>query len=207
MKKATYFLIYVAALALGVLLLIFSQQPLTSTRPTGMQGVVTAAGIIFIAAGVLNLLLSMHLRRNADGVRQTRPWYLTAMSIAAILWGVLLVAMCVSMTYTLAVTLGVSMVIAALAQAMWIAGSTRSYGVSVWWYTVPCLMLAAGIVSVTLINDYTNPGASGSKASILAGIMFLLYGVNGFASLRRRRLHESGKTAGSDDGTSGSQAA
>lgn len=184
MKKATYFIVYAATLAIGVLLLIFSQEPLTRPEPLALRNIVIAAGIVYIAIGVVNFLFSLRKKETPYGTVKTRPWYLTAMSIAAVFWGILMLAMSTPMTTTLAVTLGVSLIIAAFAQSMWIAGATHTSGVSGWWYVVPVCVLGAGIIDITLVNDYARMGQSSSTACVLSGILLLCYSVNGFISLR-----------------------
>lgn len=190
MKKTTYFLVYAATLVIGVLLLIFSQEPLTSVVPTALRGVMVTIGIVSTAAGVICLLLSMRRKRDADGVPASRPWYMTAMSICAIFWGILLICMPATFTGILPITLGVTLIIAGLAQGMWIIGASRPYGASGWWYVVPFCVIGAGIVDITLVNDYSNMAQSGSTACVLSGILLLCYGVNGFISLNRRKRIE-----------------
>lgn len=210
MKKATYFIVYTATLVIGVLLLIFSQEPMTRTDPVSLRTVVIASGIVYIAIGIISFLFSLRKKETPEGVIKTRPWYLTAMSIAAIFWGILIIVMSRPMTTTLAVTLGISLVIASFAQVIWIAGTTHTSGVSGWWYIIPFCVLGAGIIDITLVNDYANAGKSSSVACILSGILLLCYSLNGFISLKNlKRRHEkerarllkettSGKLSGSE---------
>lgn len=190
MKKATYFVAYGASLVIGILLLIFSSQNLVIVVPATVKGVVIAGGIVFALAGAILLMASMRPLRDADGVPANRPWYETAMAIASIFWGVLLIVLSSTFTYTLAVTLGVSLVLAGLAQTMWIVDASRPYGAAGWWYVIPACVFGAGIVCVTLVNDYANLGQSNATASIVAGILLLAYGVNGYISLNRRNRVE-----------------
>lgn len=210
MKKATYFIVYTATLVIGVLLLIFSQEPMTRTDPVSLRTVVIASGIVYIAIGIISFLFSLRKKETPEGVIKTRPWYLTAMSIAAIFWGILIIVMSRPMTTTLAVTLGISLIIASFAQVIWIAGTTHTSGVSGWWYIIPSCVLGAGIIDITLVNDYANAGKSSSVACILSGILLLCYSLNGFISLKNlKRRHEkerarllkettSGKLSGSE---------
>lgn len=210
MKKATYFIVYTATLVIGVLLLIFSQEPMTRTDPVSLRTVVIASGIVYIAIGIISFLFSLRKKETPEGVIKTRPWYLTAMSIAAIFWGILIIVMSRPMTTTLAVTLGISLIIASFAQVIWIAGTTHTSGVSGWWYIIPFCVLGAGIIDITLVNDYANAGKSSSVACILSGILLLCYSLNGFISLKNlKRRHEkerarllkettSGKLSGSE---------
>lgn len=204
MKKATYFIVYTATLVIGVLLLIFSQEPMTRTDPVSLRTVVIASGIVYIAIGIISFLFSLRKKETPEGVIKTRPWYLTAMSIAAIFWGSLIIVMSRPMTTTLAVTLGISLIIASFAQVIWIAGTTHTSGVSGWWYIIPFCVLGAGIIDITLVNDYANTGKSSSVACILSGILLLCYSLNGFISLKNlKRRHEKEKARLLKESTSG----
>lgn len=204
MKKATYFIVYTATLVIGVLLLIFSQEPMTRTDPVSLRTVVIASGIVYIAIGIISFLFSLRKKETPEGIIKTRPWYLTAMSIAAIFWGILIVVMSRPMTTTLAITLGISLIIASFAQVIWIAGTTHTSGVSGWWYIIPFCALGAGIIDITLVNDYANTGKSSSVACILSGILLLCYSLNGFISLKNlKRRHEKEKARLLKETTSG----
>lgn len=204
MKKATYFIVYTATLVIGVLLLIFSQEPMTRTDPVSLHTVVIASGIVYIAIGIISFLFSLRKKETPEGIIKTRPWYLTAMSIAAIFWGILIVVMSRPMTTTLAITLGISLIIASFAQVIWIAGTTHTSGVSGWWYIIPFCALGAGIIDITLVNDYANTGKSSSVACILSGILLLCYSLNGFISLKNlKRRHEKEKARLLKETTSG----
>lgn len=204
MKKATYFIVYTATLVIGVLLLIFSQEPMTRTDPVSLRTVVIASGIVYIAIGIISFLFSLRKKETPEGVIKTRPWYMTAMSIAAIFWGILIIVMSRPMTTTLAVTLGISLIIASFAQVIWIAGTTHTSGVSGWWYIIPFCVLGAGIIDITLVNDYANAGKSSSVACILSGILLLCYSLNGFISLKNlKRRHEKEKARLLKETTSG----
>lgn len=209
MKKATYFLVYAATAVIGIVLLIFSREPLESPDPASLKNAVMAIGIVFIAAGLLNFIFSTRKVTDSEGSAVTRPWYLTAMSVASAFWGILLVAMSSTFTYTLAVTLGVSLIIAAIAQVIWIIGTSKPYGTSVWWYIVPVFVFGAGIIDITLINDYTDLAKSGATACIISGILLLFFAVNGVASLKRRRKAggHSSKTEVSGNDTGNTTAA
>lgn len=190
MRKATYSIVYAATLILGVLLLIFSREPLTTLSPVSLRATVMAAGIVFIVIGIINFIFSLRKKATKYGVVKTRPWYVTAMAIAALFWGVLMIAMSRAFTTTLAVTLGVSLILAAIAQIIWIASTTRTSGVSGWWFVVPFCVLGAGIVDITLVNDFDNIDQSSSTACIVSGILLLCYAVNGFVSLKNiRKAH------------------
>ena len=177
---------------------------MTRTDPVSLRTVVIASGIVYIAIGIISFLFSLRKKETPEGVIKTRPWYLTAMSIAAIFWGILIIVMSRPMTTTLAVTLGISLIIASFAQVIWIAGTTHTSGVSGWWYIIPFCVLGAGIIDITLVNDYANAGKSSSVACILSGILLLCYSLNGFISLKNlKRRHEKEKARLLKETTSG----
>jgi uncharacterized membrane protein HdeD (DUF308 family) len=190
MKKATYSIVYAATLIIGVLLLVFSREPLTTPDPTSLRSIVVASGIVFIVIGIINFIFSLRKKATKYGVVKTRPWYVTAMAIAALFWGVLMIVMSRAFTTTLAVTLGVSLILAAIAQIIWIASTSRTSGVSGWWFVVPFAVLCAGIVDITLVNDFDNIDRSSATACVVSGILLLCYAVNGFVSLKNiRKAH------------------
>lgn len=190
MKKATYLMVYLASLVLGLLLLIFSREPLTVEYSESLRGVVLAGGVVFALAGGICLLVSMRPKKDADGIPVNRPWYQTAMAISSIFWGVLLLCMSATFSYMLAVTSGISLILAGLAGVMWIVDAAQPYGASGWWYIVPIAVFGAGIVDITLVNDYTNFAQSSSTAAIVSGILLLCFSVNGLFSLNRRKRVE-----------------
>lgn len=72
MKKATYFIVYTATLVIGVLLLIFSQEPMTRTDPVSLRTVVIASGIVYIAIGIISFLFSLRKKRNSRRCHQDK---------------------------------------------------------------------------------------------------------------------------------------
>lgn len=190
MKKLTYFLVYLATLAIGVLLLAFNRDALSAEVPETLRGLVIAGGILFLVGGAVGMIASFKPKRDAEGVLENRPWYLTVMWIGSIFWGVLTLVFSPLFTAQMAATLGVDLIIAAFAQTMWIAEAAKPYGAVGWWYTIPFCVLGAGIVDITLINDYANIAQSSSTACIVSGILLLAYGANGILSINRRKRIE-----------------
>lgn len=187
MRKLVLLITYIAALMIGVLFLIFNQQARLMADPSTLRGLVIATGIIFIIPGIFMLLFSMRPKRNAEGEIITRPWYLTVMSIASLIWGIMCVSMPAMLTKYLAISLGVTLILAGLAQVIWIVQDSRPYGAPGWWYVIPFCVFCAGIIDLTLINDFTQVGNSSATAAIVSGILLMAFAFNGFISINRRK--------------------
>lgn len=188
MKKATYFIVSAAAVAIGILLLIFSRDPLyVDGVSQTLRGITIAEGIIFSLGGLVGLIYSFRPKRDAEGVAMNRPWYATLMPIASIFWGVLLLVFNQLFTYNFYASIGVSLILAAICQTIWISNSARPYGASGWWYVIPFATLCAGVVDLTLSGLSQTLAYANSTACIVSGILLVLYGCNGFSSLNRRK--------------------
>lgn len=194
MKRAIYSITYLAGLVIGLLFLIFSRDPLLysgdAVSPV-IKGLVIAGGITFCFAGIATLLMSLKIKKDANGVIENRPWYITAMGIASTFWGILTLCMAPVFAHNLAVTLGVSLVLAGLTQTMWTVDASRPYGAAGWWYVVAAAVFGGGIVDITLINDYSNFAQSSSTAAIVSGILLLCFGIVGLLSAGRRKRVET----------------
>ncbi len=188
MKKATYFIVSAATLAMGILLLIFSRDPLyIDGISQTLHGITIAEGVLFCLGGLVGLLYSFRPKYDAEGVMTNRPWYHSMMSIAAIFWGILLLVFNQLFTYNFYGSIGVSLILAGICQAIWISTAARPYGAAGWWYVVPFAAVAAGICDLTLSGDAASLASANSISCIVSGIVLILYGVNGFMTLNRRK--------------------
>ncbi len=186
MKKIVFYLCYLAALVIGILFLVFSGASRAAEAPDSIKGLMIATGIILIIPGFVVLLKSLMPKRDAAGNVVTRPWYTTAISIACLAWGIML--LCIpSMYNTLSTTLGITLILAGFGQMVFIVNSSRPYGLSLAWYIVPICMICVGVIDMTLINDYSNVGDSNCTTAIISGIMLILFAANGFVSVGRRK--------------------
>lgn len=184
MRKLIYFITYLAALALGVTLLIFNHQALEDERPV-LHIAMIAAGVIFVVPGIVLLLASLRGGSAKGGNR--RPMLSTILGVASLVWGVLILVMPDGLLGRLNITLGVSLFIAAFAQIVWIVRGRRANGAPVWIYLLPLAVAVAGVAVIMLPIDWENPGAESRTGCIVSGIAFTLWAINGFLSLSRRR--------------------
>lgn len=184
MRKLIYFITYLAALALGVTLLIFNHQTLEDERPV-LHIAMIAAGVIFVVPGIVFLLASLRGGSAKGGNR--RPVLSTILGVASLVWGVLILVMPDGLLGRLNITLGVSLFIAAFAQIVWIVRGRRANGAPVWIYLLPLAVAVAGVAVIMLPTDWKNPGAESRTGCIVSGIAFTLWAINGFLSLSRRR--------------------
>lgn len=184
MRKLIYFITYLAALALGVTLLIFNHQTLEDERPV-LHIAMIAAGVIFVVPGIVLLLAS--LRAGSAKGENRRPVLSTILGVASLVWGVVILVMPNGLLGRLNITLGVSLFIAAFAQIVWIVRGRRANGAPVWIYLLPLAVAVAGVAVIMLPTDWENPGAESRTGCIVSGIAFTLWAINGFLSLSRRR--------------------
>ena len=184
MRKLIYFITYLAALALGVTLLIFNHQTLEDERPV-LHIAMIAAGVIFVVPGIVLLLASLRGGSAKGGNR--RPMLSTILGVASLVWGVLILVMPAGLLGRRNITLGVSLFIAAFAQIVWIVRGRRANGAPVWIYLLPLAVAVAGVAVIMLPIDWENPGAESRTGCIVSGIAFTLWAINGFLSLSRRR--------------------
>lgn len=193
MKKILYAGSYLAALVIGVLMLIFNYQTLNSDQPI-LRGLIIAAGILFIVPGLLLLIGSLSPKRDENGEIIKRPWYTTVIAILALVWGILLICMPSGFMGNLNITLGVSLIILGIAQISWIIRSKES---TFWRFIIPALVICLGIVTLSVLNHYPDAGQSAQWAAIVSGLALVFWGFNGFASLRSKRVvaaeHAAGK--------------
>ncbi len=186
MRKVIYAIVYLVALIIGAVLLIFNHQAVENTQPT-LHPVMIAAGIIFTIPGLYLLIASLIPHKDSNGVVVSRPWISTVMGIIALIWGVLILCMPGGLLGYLNITLGVSIIIAALAQMTWIIKGRKANGAPMWLYIVPLLTIAAGVWVLLLKKDYQEPGREIIQGCIISGITLIVWAINGFGSLPRRK--------------------
>lgn len=182
MKKIIYLITYIAAFVMGVILLIFNHQSVEESQPV-LRPTIIAAGIVFVIPGLVLLSASLVPGKNKNGV----PWISTATGIIALVWGILMLSMPGGFLGNLNITLGVSLIIAAIAQTVWIIRGRRTNGAPVWLYIIPLIVILAGVAIVLLRVDYQNPGHDRQIGCVISGIAFIMWAANGFMSLPRRK--------------------
>lgn len=186
MRKIIYALAYLIALVAGICLLVFNHQAVEESQPV-LKYVMMGVGIVFIIPGLFFLIASLRPHRDANGVIVSRPWFSTGTAIISLVWGVLLLCMPSGLLGNLNISLGVSLIIVSLAQIVWIVKGRRVNGAPAWLYIIPLATIAAGVWVMLLETDYQDPGKEHTIGSIISGAAFILWGINGFLSLPRRK--------------------
>ncbi|MDE6339112.1 MAG: DUF308 domain-containing protein [Muribaculaceae bacterium] len=186
MRKVIYAIVYLAALIIGAVLLIFNHQVVENTQPM-LHPVIIAAGIIFVIPGLCLLIASLIPHKDSNGVVISRPWISTVMGIIALIWGVLILIMPGGLLGYFNITLGVSVILAGIAQITWIIKGRKTNGAPIWLYLIPLLTIAAGVWIIILKQDYQNPGRELIQGCIIAGVTLIVWAINGFGSLPRRK--------------------
>ena len=194
MKKAVYFITYLVVAVIGLLLLIFNNQAtLSESLAVTLHNILIAGGIIFILPGVALLLMTLRPKRDESGNIVTRPWISTLIAAISLIWGITMVCMPYGFLHNLNITLGVSLLLAGIAQMVWIVKTASS---TFWRFIIPFLVIVAGILVVSVFNQSDN-GSNAQIATIISGISFIAWGVNGFISLRSpgvaHAAHEAAK--------------
>lgn len=186
MRKIIYALAYLAGLVIGICLLVFNQQATVELQPV-LRPVIISAGIIFVIPGIYFLLASLRSPKNSGSTDAHRPWFSTIMGAIALIWGILLLCMPGGLLGSLNITCGVSVIIASFAQIIWIVRGRRKNGAPLWLYIIPLLTIGAGVAVMFLKKDFQNPGQEAATGSIISGAALVIWAINGFMSLPRRK--------------------
>lgn len=184
MKKALFFICYLIGLLIGAMLLIFNAQAL-DRDPVALRFAMLAAGVIFIIPALIQLLSSLSPKRDEFGNILPRKWYATIVAVLALLWGIYILIFPTGYDNTLAVTLGVSLILAGIAQAVWIVRTAESTFLR---FIVPIVTLVVGVVICAFLSADSGSGKDDQISAIISGIMLVVWGVNGFMSLRSKRV-------------------
>lgn len=195
MKKTVYFITYVVVAVIGLLLLIFNHQALeTRALAVVLHDIIIAGGIIFIIPGIVMLAMSLKPKHDEMGNVITRPWFSTLIGVLALIWGITMICMPDGFIGNLNITLGISLILAGVAQMIWIVKSSSS---TFFRFIVPSAVIAIGIVLLSVLNHYPDNGQSAQMACIISGITFMVWGVNGIVALRSpgvaHAAHEAAK--------------
>lgn len=191
MRRIIYAISYLVAAVAGIGLLIFNHQAVEESRPV-LQWIVIVFGIFFIVPGLYMIFSSLRYPRN-QSQRESIPWMPVTIGVITLVWGVLMLCMPGGFLGRLNITFGGSLIIASFAQISWLARGRKRYIVPVWLYAIPVITCAVGIWMLLLPKDYQNPGSEQIFASIISGIGFIIWSVNGFMSLTQNKRDADGK--------------
>lgn len=184
MKKVIYFICYVVGLLIGVSLLIFNYEAMDRDQ-TVLRYTLLIAGVLFVIPGLIQLIASLRPKRDENGNILPHKWYTTVVAVLALLWGIYMLIFPLGYNNNLSITLGVSLILAGLAQGVWIVRTSESTFLR---FIVPIVTIAVGVLVCTVFNHYPDNGKSAQIGAIISGIMLIIWGVNGFFSLRSKRV-------------------
>lgn len=174
MKKPASLITYVASLVIGIILLCFhGSEGLTNA-------IIRAMGILITVPSGL-MFISFFFGKND----RTQAWYSVIVSCAGLVLGIWMLCMPQFFINVTVYTLGVILILVGAAQIAFIALASRPYGANVWWYCIPILAVAGG-----LIICFIGPKQTIDWAYLATGIILIVDGVNGIASLGRECRNE-----------------
>lgn len=174
MKKSSPIITYLAALAVGILLLVFSHEPALS------KSIVIAIGVLFIVPSILTLITSLTTRRIVNGVQKGHPYFLTAVGAVGILMGCWLVFDPSFFISFSVYTLGVIMIVCGIASIVFVIEAAKPLRPSSGWYVMPVLTVIAGVVVCVV-----GPSETMAFAAIFSGCFLICYSIGGLSSLGR----------------------
>lgn len=178
MRNTQYIISYVFTLIIGVLLLAFWQQS------NIFRIIVIVIGCCFIIPSLAGLFMGFAGKKQADGTRVSRPWYVGTSAVAGLIGGVLLVAIPDFFVHYLIYTFGIILVFAGIMQILYLSVTGRDIGgMPPGWYIMPWLIIATGIAVIII-----GPEALAKAATIVTGIALVLYSLNGLISASAHKI-------------------
>ena len=178
MKNTQYLVSYIFTLIIGVLLLVYSRQT------NIFEIIVVVIGICFIIPSLVGLYMGFAGKKQTDGSRKSRPWYIGTSAIAGLVGGVLLVAMPGFFVHYLIYTFGVILVVAGIIQILFLSAEGRDIGgMPTAWFIMPWIIVATGIAIIII-----GPEKLADAATIVTGIALTLYSINGLLSASAHKL-------------------
>lgn len=179
MKQLTNVFTYLAAIAIGVLLLIFH------AAASMLSWIVIVIGIVILVPSLFMLVKSFFGPKNEEGKRPAPLWYLIVVCVAGLalgLWMLINPEFFIRITvYTLAAVL----ILSGIAGIVFVVQASRPGKANKWWYLIPVATIVGGLVLIFL-----GATAVGQIANLVTGILLVVYGVNGFAALGREQRHD-----------------
>ncbi len=178
MKNTQYILSYIFTLIIGVLLIVYFN------KTNIFEIIVVVIGVCFIIPSLTGIFMGFSGKKQADGTRTPRPWYVGTSAIAGLVAGVLLVAMPDFFVKYLVYTFAVIMIFAGIIQILFLSAEGRDInGMPNGWYIVPWLTVAAGVVILLL-----GPDRILSALTLVTGIVLTIYSINGLLSASAHKI-------------------
>lgn len=192
MKKSSSLIAYLAALVIGILLLVFNE------KFNLLEGVVIAMGVLITIPSALMFVNCFIGKKDAYGNKLYPAWYTVIVAIAGLVFGIWLLCKPDWFVAWSVYTLGLVLILVGAAQIVFIFTASKPYGPNPWWYCVPILVMVGGFIICFLGPDGVN-----TWANVVTGILLIVYSANGFASLGREcKVEKERKEEGieTDDG-------
>ena len=171
-SKTSSCLTYLAALAIGVLLLIFAKQT------DLFRIMVIIIGILFVVPSAIAIIYSWIPAKDAEGRKTPKPWYLGALGIVGLTFGILLLCMPTFFAAYIVYTLGIVLILCGLFQIIHISQVSAIVKINKTFYLMPWITLICGIVIIIV-----GPKIVSDVVSILTGAFLVGYAVNGIVEL------------------------
>ncbi len=182
MKNSNFSVLYLAALIIGIILIV------ANSSDHLYQGIVVTIGVLVLLTSGYMLISSFVRRNRPDITGVSHPWYLYVAGIAGLAFGIWLLCMPGFFVGAAVYTFGVVMVVVGFLQVLFIYAGKRRATMSAMWYIIPWLVIAAGFVVI-----FVGPAKLGQAANIITGIALAVYGLNGLlsvgsSSVKNRRI-------------------
>lgn len=187
MKAKPYFFTYLFALAIGVLLLVFTG------RTNLFHWMVVGIGILFVIPSAVAVIDAMIPARGSQGEKIPKPWYIALIGVAGLVFGVILLCLPGFFAAYIVYTLGIVLILCGLAQIVFMSVSASVFGINRWFYVMPWLTFIAGIVVLFL-----GPSGLGNIVTVITGICLTVYAVNGFMQMGAARSRRKSAVATRD---------
>lgn len=180
--KTSSGLTYLAAFAIGILLLIFSNQT------DLFRMMVIIIGIILIVPSLFAIVYSWVPAKDEDGRAIPKPWYISGLGILGLVFGILLLCFPSFFAAYIIYTLGIVLILCGMFQIFHILQVSALLPISKSFYIMPAITLVCGIVVIIL-----GPKILAHIASLLTGCFLVGYAINGFIELINEHKRAKGE--------------
>lgn len=177
MKTGNYIVAYISALVIGILLLIFHD------KASLYNTVVLVIGILIAIPSLILLLTNLFSKvkeGKGAGYAGLVKWTSVAVSLLGIGLGIWMVCNPAFFINIIIYTLGGLLLLVGVLQMVCIYQAARPLHPAAFWFIVPVLCVAAGVIIICL-----GPAKVSHCAGLVTGIVLIVYAVNGFASAGR----------------------
>lgn len=185
MNNKTYLYTYLFTLIGGVLLVVLQDR-------AGLFDAITVlVGILFLVPGLLSFLRAFFPSKAAVMAGEKRSTALIIVSVAAVVFGLLLIVVPELFNHFIVYAFGILMMLTGLMQLFNFMPSMRSLGFPWWYLATPLLCMCIGVVIMVL-----GPGRVLDILALLTGIVLIVYSINGLTGYfdRSSRVKKGGNT-------------